>query len=232
VSFDDGDEQRTWVFDVTFLSSGWSCIFGAGCQGVLTGPTPELEQGCCSYGAHFTDEADVERVKAAAATLTDEQWQLKSHSRRHGIVRTGPDGARVTRLVDDACIFLNRPGFEGGAGCALHRAALETDRLPLETKPDVCWQLPLRRDETVDAAGHVTTTITQWDRKHWGGGGAEFHWWCTEAGEAFEGREPVWRSMAAELIALVGPAVYLQLAAYLENRRSAGVMLPHPVVRS
>ena len=47
------DEERTWVFDVTFLTSNWTCIFGNGCQGVLTGPAPELVQGCCSYGAHL-----------------------------------------------------------------------------------------------------------------------------------------------------------------------------------
>ena len=55
VSFEDAEEMRTWVFDVTFLASRWTCIFGRGCQGVLTGPAPELVQGCCSYGAHFTD---------------------------------------------------------------------------------------------------------------------------------------------------------------------------------
>jgi hypothetical protein len=231
VSFDDDDEDRTWVFDVTFLTSRWSCIFGAGCQGVLTGPSPELEQGCCSYGAHFTDDADVARVEAAAATLTAEQWQMRRRAARHGTVRTEKDGARVTRLVDDACIFLNRPGFPGGPGCALHRAALEAGRLPLELKPDVCWQLPLRRDEAVDDEGHVTTTITQWDRRHWGGGGAEFHWWCTEAPEAFGGKEPVWRSMAAELVALIGPSVYLKVVAYLGDRAATGVPLPHPTVR-
>ena len=31
-----------------------------------------------------------------------------------------------TRLVDDACIFLNRPGFEAGPGCALHLHAMNT----------------------------------------------------------------------------------------------------------
>ena len=43
VSFEDPHEQRRWVFDVTFLLSNWTCIYGAGCQGVLTGPSPELE---------------------------------------------------------------------------------------------------------------------------------------------------------------------------------------------
>ena len=75
VSFDDEDEERTWVFDVTFLTSNWKCIFGQGCQGVLTGPAPELEQGCCSYGAHFIDKKDARRVEKIAATLTPEEWQ-------------------------------------------------------------------------------------------------------------------------------------------------------------
>src|SRR5687767_1072444 len=61
VSFEDPDEDRTWVFDVTFLLSRWTCIFGAGCQGVLTAPAEDLVQGCCSYGAHFTDDLDRKR---------------------------------------------------------------------------------------------------------------------------------------------------------------------------
>jgi hypothetical protein len=230
VTFADDEEERTWVFDVTFLLSGWHCIFGAGCQGVLTGPAPELAQGCCSYGAHFTDDADVARVEAAAGTLTDAQWQYRADAEADGVI-SRESGAAVTRIVDDACIFLNRPGFEGGPGCALHRAALDRDQLPLDLKPDVCWQLPLRREEEVDAAGHVTTTITQWDRRHWGDGGAEFHWWCTEASEAFGSGEPVWRTMAAELIALVGPTTYLGLAAYLGDRVRSATPLPHPTVR-
>ena len=231
VSFEDDEEERTWVFDVTFLTSAWRCLFGAGCQGVLTGPAPELEQGCCSYGAHFTDDADVARVEAAAATLEPSQWQFAAQGRRRGVVRAGAGGTQVTRLVDGACIFLNRPGFPGGAGCALHRAALERGALPLELKPDVCWQLPLRREEAADDDGHVTTTITQWDRRHWGAGGAEFHWWCTEAPEAFDGQRPVWQAMAAELVALVGPVTYLKLADYLRGRPRRSY-LPHPAVRT
>jgi hypothetical protein len=233
VSFDDPDEDRTWVFDVTFLLSGWQCIFGHGCQGVLTGPAPELEQGCCSYGAHFTDADDAERVKAAAKTLTEEQWQFFRNGRR-GVVKTEPDGTMVSRLVDGACIFLNRPGFPGGAGCALHRAALERDEHPMELKPNVCWQLPLRREDTTEESGKITSTITQWDRKHWGDGGFEFHWWCTEAPEAFGAKKAVYRHMRAELTALVGPAIYALLADYLDARsggKGAGVPLPHPAGR-
>ena len=55
---DPDDENHRWLVDVTWLTSPWQCIFGCGCQGVLTGPTPEMQQGCCSYGAHFTDDDD------------------------------------------------------------------------------------------------------------------------------------------------------------------------------
>ena len=231
VSFEDPHEERTWVFDVTFLLSSWTCIFGRGCQGVLTGPASELAQGCCSYGAHFTGADDVARVEAAAATLTSEQWQFRSQGRRRGVTKVRPSGETVTRMVQDACIFLNRPGFSRGPGCALHVAALDRGERPLDLKPDVCWQLPLRREDSEDALGHVTSTVRQWDRRHWGGGGAEFHWWCTEAAEAFAGHRPVYRVMRDELLALVGEEVHTTLAAYLDGRAAAAVMLPHPAVR-
>ena len=231
VSFEDPSEERTWRFDVTFLMSHWECVYGRGCQGVLTAPAPELEQGCCSYGAHFTGDEDLARVKAAAKTLSAEQWQFAAKGRRGGISRRGAGGITLTRLVDGACIFLNRPGFPGGPGCALHRAALERGIPPMELKPDVCWQLPLRREDTSNPDGSVTSVVSQWDRRHWGAGGEEFAWWCTEAPEAFRGRAPVWRHMSNELSALVGPEIFDLLAAYLGAREKEGTALPHPVSR-
>jgi hypothetical protein len=238
LSFEDPEEERTWVFDVTFLLSSWTCIFGRGCQGVLTGPAPELEQGCCSYGAHFTGDEDVARVEAAAGRLTAEEWQFRDRGRR-GVVKRNAAGETVTRMVDGACIFLNRPGFPGGAGCALHAAALRRGERPLDLKPDVCWQLPLRREDTVADDGHVTSTLRQWDRRHWGEGGQEFHWWCTEAPDAFVGRRPVFVELRDEIVELVGPGPYATLCAYLEPRRTRRrdtkaprvTPLPHPAVR-
>jgi len=138
----------------------------------------------------------------------------------------------VTRLVDDACIFLNRPGHLGGAGCALHRAAIERGVPPLQLKPDVCWQLPLRREDSVAANGHVTSSLGEWRRRHWGEGGAEFSWWCTEAPEAFSGRDPVYVSLEDELTAMIGRDVYGLLASYLRARQGRRVpLLVHPTVR-
>ena len=230
LSFEDPDEQRTWVFDVTFLLSSWNCIYGHGCQGVLTGPAPEREEGCCSYGAHFIDDEDVATVEAAADRLTDEQWQHRRKGRRGGIHRTDKDGTRITRLVDGACIFLNRPGFAGGAGCALHRAALDAGERFMDWKPDVCWQLPLRLDEHTAEHGHVTSTLREWKRRDWGEGGFEFHWWCTESPEAFIGRQPVYVTMRDEITEMVGEPVYAILARLLAERRRRTV-LPHPAVR-
>ena len=234
ISFEDPEFERTWVFDVTFLLSAWSCIYGNGCEGVLSDPAADLVQGCCSYGAELSGDEDAARVEAAAANLTDDQWQFRKQGRARGVIKgPGADGVAATRLVDGACVFLNRPGFPGGPGCALHRAALDRGERPMDTKPEVCWQLPLRLDEQEADDGHLTTTITQWHRRHWGEGGSDFHWWCTEATEAFTGAEPVYRSLRDELVAMVGERVYELLAAYLDERSSVrSVALPHPVVRT
>lgn len=126
IAFEDPDEQRTWMIDATFMRSSWRCIFGEGCQGVYERPTPELNQGCCSHGAHLVDEADVANVVKHVVRLTDEQWQMKSRAKKKGFLKKHKDGDTKTRRVDGACIFLNRPGFEGGAGCAFHIAAMES----------------------------------------------------------------------------------------------------------
>ncbi|HEX2701727.1 MAG TPA: hypothetical protein VHM89_16110 [Acidimicrobiales bacterium] len=232
VSFDDDEEDRTWIFDVTFLLSRWTCIFGRGCQGVLTGPAAELVQGCCSYGAHFTDDDDVARVSAAALTLTADQWQFRAEGRRRGVVKKDAAGDTVTRMAKGACIFLNRAGFPGGAGCALHVGALRQGARPLDFKPNVCWQLPLRREDETEDDGHVSSTIRQWDRRHWGAGGLEFHWWCTESPDAFVGHRPAYLELRDELVELVGEAVYTRVAAYLAERSaSPSVPVPHPAVR-
>jgi hypothetical protein len=242
VSFPDPDYERTWMFDVTFLESRWTCIFGRGCQGVLTGPAPELVQGCCSYGAHLTGQKDARRVQNAAATLTPEQWEFHDRAWAKGakkpqVIQRKSSGELTTKLVKGACIFLNRPGFGAGPGCALHQAANARGIPHLKLKPDVCWQLPLRRDDEVGEGGHVTAIIRQWDRRDWGKGGAEFHWWCTESPEAFVGERAAYEELENELREMVGPKIHKRLVAYLEDRRSrlsnepTPVSLPHPALR-
>jgi len=235
IGFEDRAEQRTWVFDATFLRSNYRCIYGAGCQGILDVPAPELQQGCCSFGAHFVDEEDVANVVARFVRLRPDQMQYHAKARRGGFLRPGEpadDGSdvTVTRLVDGACIFLNRPGFTGGTGCALHLAALESGERPLDWKPNVCWQVPLRLEHSTDENGHVTSRLREWKRRDWGEGGAEFHWWCTEAPEAFIGAEPVYRASRDDIIELVGKDNYDLLVEHLE--RPGWTPLPHPAVKA
>ena len=231
VSFEDPLEQRTWTFDVTFLASKYACLFGNGCKGVLTDDATDLNQGCCSYGAHLSDDIDLKNLLSHAERLTPEQWQFH-RATDDGLTALNEDGVQVTTLIDDACIFLNRPGFAGGAGCALHIGALAAEESFVTWKPEVCWQVPLRRDETTDSHGWVTTTVREWKRRDWGDGGSDFHWWCTETDEAFGGKSAVWQSMGEEIVAMSSLWAYEQLVAYFKMRRKQkSVPLPHPAVR-
>jgi hypothetical protein len=161
--------------------------------------------------------------------------QFHAQAVKKGFLRPGDpddDGTvpTATRLVDDACIFLNRPGFEGGTGCALHIAALEAGERPLDWKPNVCWQVPIRLEHTTDDNGHVTSRLREWKRRDWGEGGSDFHWWCTEAPEAFSGREPVYKTSRDEIVELVGREIYDLMVEQLE--RPNWIPLPHPVLRN
>lgn len=224
---DPADPDTPLVVDVTFLTSHWECIFGRGCQGVLTEPAPELGEGCCSYGAHFTDPADRRRTEREARRLRDDEWQFAAEGRRHGVVaRVGND--ERTRVFKGACIFLNRPGFARGPGCAFHLAAERRGVHFSELKPEICWQLPLRRVPATDDDGHEVTRLTEFGREGWGEGGEEFAWWCTEAPEAFRGRRPVYRSQERELRAMLGDGLYAEVARYLDARLGARERVRHP----
>lgn len=229
VAFEDPDEYRTWVFDLTFLTSSWTCIFGQGCKGVLTEEAAELEHGCCSYGAHFVDDDDHASILPRIDALTDDQWQFKRQAEKKGATRQTKSGQWVTRVHQGACIMLNRPDFHTGAGCALHQAALDKGERPLDWKPDVCWQLPLRLEEATDDHGYVTSTLREWKRRDWGEGGAEFHWWCTADDTAFVAADPVYVTLRDEIVELVGDKPYELLVDLIEERRQ-WTPLPHPVL--
>ncbi len=140
VSFEDEGEERTWVFDVTFLTSNWKCIFGDGCQGVLTGPAPELVQGCCSYGAHLIDKKDARRVEKVAKTLTAEEWE--NHGSKKPVIHKNKHGELVTRIKGDACVFLNSPGFGPAPAVRSTYAALNAASIPSRTSPRCAGSSP------------------------------------------------------------------------------------------
>jgi hypothetical protein len=236
---DPADPEHLVRADLTWLCSAWTCVFGRGCAGVVAG---RPDDGCCSHGAFFTDEDDLARVTGAVGRLTDEDWQLAAAGRdswteEDDAEDDGADGGPPvrslrTRLVDGACVFLNRPGFPGGTGCALHRMALRTGVHPLTTKPDVCWQLPVRREQEwvdrPDGSRVLVSSIGEFDRRGWGPGGADLLWWCTGSPAAHVAPEPLVVTYRAELTALLGEPAYARLRELAEQRLDRGLVAPHP----
>lgn len=228
---DPADDEQVFRCDLTWLTSRWSCIFGSGCQGIQAG---RADDGCCTLGAHFSDEEDEQRVAQHVARLTPDLWQFHDVGTRTGWVQQDEDGERQTRRWEGSCIFQNRPGFAGGAGCSLHILALREGREPLETKPDVCWQLPVRRTyEWVDRPDDtrvLQVSIGEYDRRGWGPGGHDLHWWCTSATSAHGAGEPVYVTYRPELTELMGKAAYDVLVELCEARMASSLPLvaPHP----
>ena len=227
VEFPDPDhpEKEAWRCDLTWLTSSWTCIYGSGCKGI---DANRPDDGCCTHGAHFSDAADEKRVRKWADLLTPETWeffsegQAKKKKKKLDIIDRDEEGERKTRIVDGACIFLNRVGFAGGQGCALHHLAGREGVHFVDTKPDVCWQLPLHRSfqevERPDGVKIEVTVLGEYDRRAWGPGGVDFDWYCTGNSEAHVGTEPVYLSNNVELIATMGEKAYAVLANLAETR--------------
>ncbi|MCC3762778.1 hypothetical protein K3N28_06795 [Glycomyces sp. TRM65418] len=247
VEFFDPDDPDTMVrADLTWLLSRWGCIFTGGSgdgdrSGRPSCPGIDLERpadGCCLHGAFYTDADDIKRVRKIVKKLTPETWQLHRPWGETIVDDTleNEDGeeepAKKTAVVDGACVFHNREGFGAGAGCVLHQQAMRDGVHPMAYKPEVCWQLPVKRDFRTDhrADGREVsvTLITEFDRPSWGPGGHDFDWWCTGSPLAHTAAEPVYRSYATELVELLGRAAYERLAELCERREKLGQVAPHP----
>ncbi|WP_020520593.1 hypothetical protein [Catelliglobosispora koreensis] len=230
---DPGDEDHLIRADLTWLLSRWSCIYGTGCKGIIAGRAVE---GCCSHGAFFTDKDDVKRVRAAVKRLTPETWQYYRKGFKNWTDEDELDDkpARRTATRKNAgCVFQNDPDFPAGGGCALHGQALRDGVHPLEYKPDVCWQLPIRRDQQwvtrPDETKVLVSIIGEFDRRAWGSGGHDLDWWCTSSPEAHVGKEPVYVSYGPELTALLGDKAYAMLQDLCQQRSaSRGLLAIHP----
>ena len=194
----DGEE---WMVDDRFLASRWTCIWGRGCLGIGDEVDPTHLLGCCSLGAELTDAADAANLSAHAACIPDELWQYAGHAASHGIF--ADDDQRATAVVDGACVFLNRGEMGDRAGCALHHAAVHHDEPPRDWKPNVCWELPLKIENTTDADGTAVTVLRRWQRRDFGSD-AEMAWFCTDTDDAYVGDQRVVDALCDELQDLVG----------------------------
>ncbi|HST84577.1 MAG TPA: hypothetical protein VLL08_22760 [Kineosporiaceae bacterium] len=227
--------EQVFRCDLTWLTSSWTCIYGRGCAGIYA---DRPDDGCCTLGAHFADEDDESRVAKAVQLLDPSGWQFAAEGEAGGWTEVDGEGQRKTRVVEGACIFLNRPGWASGDGCALHQVALSEGREPLELKPDVCWQLPVRRSyrnvDRPDGTSYLEVTISEYDRRGWGAGGHDLDWYCSGNPEAHIGKEPVYRSMRAELVELMGASAYALLAQHCDQLtgHKARKLLPLTVHRA
>jgi len=227
---DPAEADQVFRCDLTWLTSRWTCIFGRGCQGIYA---DRPDDGCCTLGAHFSDEDDEARVAAHVEDLLPEEWERHRTGRKKGWVETDEEGARKTRVVKGACIFLNSLDFPGGGGCALHGLAIRKGIHFVETKPDVCWQLPLRRTyrtvERPDDTSYLEVSVGEYDRRGWGPGGHDLDWYCSGNTEAHVGARPVYVSSEAELVALMGRPAYDVLVGHCETFLAGGrAGAPHP----
>ena len=104
---------------------------------------------------------------------------------------------------------------------------------------DRCWQVPFSREdaweERSDGQEILRTTIGEYNRRQWGGGGEDFDWWCTGDPTCHTpledaSVEPVYKSMRNELIALIGAKPYEVLAAHCDARAAlpAAAKATHP----
>ncbi|HYF73309.1 MAG TPA: hypothetical protein VD864_10850 [Nocardioides sp.] len=238
------DETEVMRCDLTWLTSSYTCIFGRGCPGIYA-DAPDV--GCCTLGAHFADKDDEKRVTEFVGMLDEDLWQHKPRRadgkvRKRDWIELDEDGERKTRTItvdgQQACIFQNRPDFApstggGGAGCALHALAYVLGKNPLETKPDVCWQLPIRRTfrevTRQDGSTYTEVSIGEYDRRGWGPGGHDLDWYCSGNTEAHVAVEPVYVTNEAELTALMGRPAYDELVRHCEAHvRSRSALALHP----
>ncbi|HEC09320.1 MAG TPA: hypothetical protein ENI86_07105 [Acidimicrobiales bacterium] len=222
ISIEDPTEARTWLFDVTFLAGRWTCIWGQGCGGIGSVAEENSHAGCCSQGAWLSDEADRVNVERSAGSLSTSEWQRATRPgvRPSGLIEAEP-GSWRTQTVDGACVFLNDPDHPGGSGCAFHLAATDRGLPATSLKPEVCRQVPIRREDHLTETGHVYTMVRAWLREDWAEGGADMAWWCVDSPEAQVGEVPVYRALEHELREITGPTVHAWLVDSLVSRQEA-----------
>ena len=79
-----------------------------------------------------------------------------------------------------------------------------------------------------DGSKILLTVLAEFDRRGWGEGGHDLHWWCTSSPEAHVGAEPMYRSYGPELTALIGEKAYDKLVELCAAREKSGLVAVHP----
>ncbi len=222
------DPDRQYRVNVSFLLSNYQCIFGQGCLGSLN-KKPSADYGCCERGVTFIDEDDFDHVEEMVGQLTAEDCDNIDHVRGRGWYLSSKSGKPYkTRKIDSLCIFGNRTGGPAGKpGCAFHHLAARQGKHHTETKPFICWSVPLNfsSEEPEEPGGRDTTIVSAFTADAWGGtaddeeadGRGHLGWWCIDTPDAYRGAEPVYRTMEHELRKGIGDAAYERMAELLDG---------------
>jgi hypothetical protein len=214
---DDPDHQ--FRVNVSFMLSNYECIFGRGCPGLLNGRS-QADVGCCERGVTFMDDDDFSHVAEMVGELTADDCDNIDHVHGRGWYQSTRSGRPYkTRKIGTACIFANRAeGPAGKPGCAFHHLAGRTGRHPSDTKPFICWTVPLNfsSEEAIEPGGQTTTIVSAFTADAWGGtnddeesdGRGHMGYWCIDTPDAYRSSQPVYRSMEHELRKGMGNAAY------------------------
>jgi hypothetical protein len=222
------DPSRQFRVNVSFLLSNYRCIYGCGCPGLLNRHA-DADVACCERGVTFIDQDDFEHVAEMVDLLTADDCDNVEHVRGRGWYLASKSGKPYkTRKVGAGCIFANRTGGPAGkAGCAFHHLAERLGRHPSETKPFICWTLPINfsDEEPIEPGGARTTIVSAFTADAWGGtddadepdGRGHMGYWCVDTPDAYSGEQPVYRSMEVEFRKEMGDAAYERMRELLEE---------------
>jgi hypothetical protein len=235
------DPDRQYRVNVSFMLSNYECIFGQGCPGSLN-KYPSADFGCCERGVTFIDDDDFAHVEEMVGQLTAEDCDNIDHVRNRGWFLASRSGKPYkTRKIGGLCIFGNRTGGAAGkAGCAFHHLAARQDRHHTETKPFICWSVPLNfsQEEPEEPGGRETTIVSAFTADAWGGtddeeesdGRGHLGWWCVDTPDAYRGARPVYQSMEHELRKGIGDSAYERMAELLAGLERPRFPMPGQLV--
>lgn len=231
---EDGYNRRYRV-NVSFMMSNWHCIFGQGCPGVLISSAND-DAGCCQIGVHL-ERKEIAKLSELVRQMGPEDVDNYEDIQRNGWkYKVKDEGERDsgytyhTRVVEGACVLANRAGGKTGkVGCSLHAFALKTGQDPNDTKPNICWQVPIgvvlstdeEEEEEVIEIGPTTG-------KRWGSNDPNAvgfpGWFCTETPEAFSSDEILYRREESSLRRQMGNDAYDEMCRLLEAIDGASPM--------
>ena len=156
-------------------------------------------------------------VEARLARLTDEQWQFRRKGRKGGFLRDARTTAPASPASSTApASSSTAPASPRGAGCALHHGRARRRRAAASTGSPTCAGSCRCGSGAHRRARPRDLHAARVEAARLGRGRLEFHWWCTEAPDAFVGRDAGLPTLRDEIVELVGEPVYDLLVAQLD----------------